>query len=328
MGIQSGKKLKNKGTQKSDIIKKTLSLETEKKKTASEKREKQIKEFVEAVVVAFIAAIILRIFVIQAFRIPTGSMKDTLLVGDFLLVNKFIYGVRTPDRLPLINKEIPFLRMPAFKNPERGNIIVFKYPEDESLDYIKRCIAEPGQTIEVKSGEVFVDGKPEGELTKMQRQVYDVEAHQNFDYYRVKTTWGDDYVIRQLSDYYISYDNYGPVRVPRKGDVIQFPLRNEDEWKAFTNLIKREKNRFSYLPGSNQVYINGEPVTSYTVKDDYYFMMGDNRDNSSDSRDWGFLPYRNIVGEALLIYFSWDGVPDWSHFYQKIRWGRIGGIIR
>ena len=121
------------------------------------KKEKQkkniIREYVEAIGVALIAAMILRILLVQAFRIPTGSMKDTLLIGDFLLVNKFIYGVRTPDRIPLINVKIPYFRLPAFKQPKRGDIVVFKYHIDTKLDDIKRCVAVEGQTVEISKGE-------------------------------------------------------------------------------------------------------------------------------------------------------------------------------
>lgn len=298
-----------------------------KSRLSNKQTKSSIREFVEAIGVAFIAAIILRIFLIQAFRIPTGSMKDTLMVGDFLLVNKFIYGVRTPDRIPLTDIEFPFWRLPAFKQPERGNIIVFKWPNDESLDYIKRCVAVSGETIELKNGEVFVDGKLEGKMKKVKKKNYDRDKRTSFDYFEVKTDWGDEYTIRQMSDVTLPFDNYGPVRVPQKGDVIQFPLNNEYEWRAYANLIEHENHRFS-RHGSNQVFIDGKPATSYTVQDDYYFMMGDNRDNSSDSRDWGFLPYENIVGEALIIYFSWDSFPNMFNLVEKIRWSRIGSIIR
>ncbi|MDW7681629.1 MAG: signal peptidase I, partial [bacterium] len=129
-------------------------------KSQQKRTKNPFREYAEAILVAVIAAFILRIFVVQAFRIPTGSMKDTLLVGDFLLVNKFIYGVRTPDRIPLINVKIPYFRLPAIKEPEPGEIIVFKYPLDEKLDYIKRCIAVGGQTLEIRQGVVYIDGKP------------------------------------------------------------------------------------------------------------------------------------------------------------------------
>ena len=122
------------------------------------KRKKNVvREYVEAFGVAIIAALILRALVIQAFRIPTGSMKDTLLVGDFLLVNKFIYGARTPDRIAFTDVKLPSVRFPALKEPKRGDIIVFKYPKDEKLDYIKRCIGLPGDTLEINGGEVYIN---------------------------------------------------------------------------------------------------------------------------------------------------------------------------
>lgn len=270
-----------------------------------------ILELIKTIGIAFLAAVVLRILLIQAFRIPTGSMKDTLLVGDFLLVNKCIYGVRTPDRIPLTNIEIPHWRIPGFKRPERGNIVVFKYPKDESLDYIKRCMGCPGQTLEVRRGEVLVNGNLEGDIHQVQSRITDMtEYGAAFDYYHVKTNWGDEYVIRQWSEMQGQMDKYGPVYIPKKGDVIQFPLRNEDEWQAYENLIEHDKHQFQRDSRTNRVYIDGREVSSYIIQDDYYFMMGDNRDNSSDSREWGFLPYRNVVGEALLIYFSWDSSVD------------------
>ncbi|MCG8604692.1 signal peptidase I, partial [bacterium] len=209
------------------------------------------REYTEAIFVALLAAMFLRAFVVQAFRIPTGSMKDTLLVGDFLLVNKFIYGVRTPDRIPIIDASIPFFRLPAFKAPQNGDVVVFKYPKEPELDYIKRCVATSGQTVEIRGGELFIDGKPEGKREDLGRK-YDVEEGRYVRYTRIQTPYSKSYVIRHYDDGYPRAENFGPIEVPQ---------------------------------GS-------------------YFMMGDNRDNSSDSRVWGFLPADNVVGEALVIYFS------------------------
>lgn len=240
------------------------------------KRKKNIiREYVEAILVALLAALILRIFVIQAFRIPTGSMKDTLLIGDFLLVNKFIYGVRTPDRIPLINVKIPHFRLPGFKEPKSGDIIVFKYPLDEKLDYIKRCMATGGQTVEVRKGMVYIDGKPEGKSESVKRE-YDAAEGEYINYYKITKTNGKIYTIRRYERVDKEQENFGPVKVP-KG---------------------------------------------------YLFAMGDNRDNSADSRVWGFLPRENIVGQALIIYFSWNNQAPLYKLYKKIRFSRLAKLIK
>ncbi len=237
-------------------------------------KKNSVRETTEAIIIALLAAMLLRAFVIQAFRIPTGSMKDTLLVGDFLLVNKFIYGVRTPDSIPFLNIKIPFYRLPEFKKPHNGDVVVFKYPKDESLDYIKRCIAVGGQTVEVRNGDVFIDGISEGEKQELGKK-YDPEEGRTIAYTKIITPYGKTYTIRHYADL-PRLDNFGPVLVPK-----------------------------------------GE-----------YFMMGDNRDNSADSRSWGFLPYKNVVGEALIIYFSWDKAYHFWDLLDSIRWTRITQLIR
>ncbi|NIR53177.1 signal peptidase I [candidate division KSB1 bacterium] len=240
------------------------------------KKKNSFREYSEAILVALLAALFLRAFVVQAFRIPTGSMKDTLLVGDFLLVNKFIYGVRTPDRIPVVDAEIPFMRLPAFKQPKRGDVVVFKYPENPKLDYIKRCIAVGGDTIEMRNGEVFVNGKPEGQKIDLGRK-YDAQEGRYVRHTKIITPHNKTYVIRHYANHHLnnSTHDYGPRVVP-KG---------------------------------------------------HYFMMGDNRDNSQDSRTWGFLPEENVVGEALIIYFSWNKNPDFWNIVDSIRWSRIASLI-
>ena len=244
-------------------------------KRLKNRKKSIVREYVEAILVALIAALILRVFVIQAFRIPTGSMKDTLLVGDFLLVNKFIYGVRTPDRIPLIDVKIPHFRLPAFKEPKPGDIIVFKYPLDEKLDYIKRCMATEGQTIEVRKGIVYVGGKPEGK-SKLVKREYDPVEGEYLQYFKITRDNGKIYTIRRYERVNKEVEHFGPVKVP-KGKL---------------------------------------------------FAMGDNRDNSADSRVWGFLPRENIVGQALIIYFSWDSHAPLYKLYKKIRFDRLAKLIK
>ena len=311
-------------------ISKTREQKDKQKPGKAPKKKTSFQEFIEAIGVALIAAIILRIFLVQAFRIPTGSMKDTLMIGDFLLVNKFIYGVRTPNRIPFTDIEIPYIRLPGFKEPERGNIIVFKYPRDESLDYIKRCIAVGGQTVEVKDGWAYVDGKPEGTWTRIKQRQRDSDPRdrRTFDYYEVKTDWGDKYIVRQLSDYPTPWDDFGPVRVPKKGQTIHFPLKNQAEWRLYEELIENREHHTFDRRSDSTVLIDGKLRNSYTIEQDYLFMMGDNRDDSSDGRDWGFMPRENVVGEALLIYFSFDKNSPLYDIFSLVRWGRIGMIIR
>ena len=200
------------------------------------KKRNQVREYVEAALWALLLTLFLRAFVIQAFRIPSESMLDTLLVGDFLFVNKFEYGPKIP---------FTHIRLPGLRAPKTGDVIVFQYPQDPSKDYIKRCIAGGGQTIEIRDKKVFVDGRALVEP-------YAVHVDPN-----VRSA-GYDY-----------RDNY-----PRR----------------------------SIAPGE-------------------LFMMGDNRDNSNDSRFWGTVAMDLVKGRAMFIYWSWDGDRHWP------RWARLLRVI-
>ncbi len=246
--------------------------------SGQEKEEKtgglQWREHLIVILLAVLTAMILRTFIIQAYRIPTGSMKDTLLTGDFLLVNKFIYGARTPDHIPFTNIPVPWLRLPAVHAPRNGEIVVFKYPPAPELHYIKRCIARGGQTVEIRNGIVLIDGEPEGER-QLLRKKYDPVENALFAYYLILKKDGSSYVVRYNTALDSSRTDYGPVRVPF---------------------------------GS-------------------YFMLGDNRDNSLDSRNWGFVPDENITGKAVLVYWSWDPRVPWMDVPDKVRWRRIGRLL-
>lgn len=295
------------------------------KKAGSRKKKSQTREYTEAILVALLAALLIRTFIIQAFRIPTGSMKDTLLVGDFLLVNKFIYGARTPDSIPFTDILLPYLRLPAFKDPEPGEIVVFKFPDNLTQDYIKRCIAAPGQTIELRDGDVFIDGKPEGRKELVQKR-YDANEGHFIEYYKITRDGGQAYTIRHYADKNRQLDDYPPLRVPRKGETVDLTL---DNLRLYQKVISQYEGHLIRV-NDGKIYIDGRPASQYTFAQDYFFMMGDNRDNSSDSRVWGVLPRENVEGEALVIYWSWDW--DWDKplykIFQAIRWSRIGSLIR
>lgn len=196
----------------------------------------KVLDWVKTIVLALALALFIRTFFVQAFKIPSGSMIPTLLVGDHILVNKFIYGVRNPITRELWIKG---------KTPERKDVIVFIFPKNRKLDFIKRVIGLPGDVIEIHDKQVFINGTPLDEP-------YVIHTDPNI-------------LPREISP----RDNFGPVKVP---------------------------------PG-------------------HLFVMGDNRDQSNDSRFWGFVPIRDVKGKAFIIYFSWD--PRTFH----IRWRRIGKLI-
>ncbi len=195
--------------------------------------------------VAELPASFLKANYVQAFRIPTGHLKPTILMGDFILVDKY---------------------SPTEPKPKPSDLIVFKYPLDESLDYIERCIATGGQTVEIKESKVYVNGQPEGQVSSLGKE-FDPDEGRYVENLKVLSRREKEYVIRQYAD--INRTNFGPVKV----------LENN------------------------------------------YFVLGDNRDNSADSRSWGFVPEENIVGRSAFIYFSWN------RSQKKVRWSRIGKVV-
>jgi signal peptidase I len=202
----------------------------------SEKKKSKVREYAETLIIALLIALFVRAFLVQAFKIPSSSMEPTLLVGDHILVNKFIYGIR----IPLIGEKVF-----QFSKPKRGDVIVFKFPGDRSKDYIKRIIGLPGDTLEIRDRKIYINDRM-------------IE-----DPWGVFNAWGPS-----------ARDNYGPERIPP----------------------------------------------------DFLFVMGDNRNNSQDSRYWGFVPFNDVLGKAFIMYWSWD----WggSSLLSKVRWKRIGGLIR
>ncbi len=199
---------------------------------------KQFRDTIEAVVVALLLAFVIRAFVVQAFKIPSGSMLETLQIGDHLLVTKFAYDVRLPSNIWLDTTDGKVLYKSG--DPERGDIVVFKFPEDERKDFIKRVIGLPGDTIEIREKVVTING-----------EVID-----------------EPYVMHTKANMMPIRDNFGP----------------------------------------------------FTVPADQFFVMGDNREGSYDSRWWGTVKREKIVGKALVIYWSWGSITD-------VRFGRIGTLF-
>jgi len=294
------------------------------KKSKEEKTPKQKSiEFVKNLLFALVAALLIKSFLIETSRVPTGSMETTIKVGDFLFVNKFIYGSSSPRNIPFTNIALPYFQLPAFADPEKGDIVVFEYPGDrdqlvptEISNYVKRCIATPGDTIEIKNKVVFINGKESPIPSHIQylEELPNPVGVASFGIFPKGAQWNKD--------------NYGPYIIPKVGDIIELNLDNIDWWHT---IIDREFSERVVKVLDGKITIKGNEVSSYTIQKDYYFMMGDNRDDSADSRYWGLVPRDLVVGEALMIYWSWDPSIDFANIFKllgTVRVNRITKIVR
>lgn len=294
------------------------------KPASSPKKVKKKEAWWRSLLWALVVAFIIRSFLVEAFRIPTGSMKNSLLVGDYLFVSKLSYYFQTPKYIPFTSVELPHIGFKTF-GVDRGDVVVFEFPgmrdevapAEKNVNYIKRCIGLPGDTVEVRDKQVFVNGKPMENPAEMRYDMRSMpqghpEPGQEL-FPKGNTTWNRDW--------------YGPIRIPKQGDTIQLTPENIDGWAVF---IQREGHTIRV--GDNQtIILDAMPVHQYVVERDYLWMMGDNRDNSLDSRFWGFAPYENVVGSALFIYWSWynppgdmgDGFDPEEPQNLHVRWNRL-----
>ncbi len=289
----------------------------QKPKTFKEKVIFQVKEFA----IVFGGFLLLNNFVIASFMVPTGSMENEVMTGDFLMVNKFIYGGTSPRNIMFTDVRLPWFRLPAFKQVERGDVIVFEFPgmrEEVNPEmftfYLKRCMALAGDTLQIVNRVVYVNGKP-----------IPLPRHGQIDNPRIlPPSYVDDRIFPPSAPF--NEDNYGPIVIPKKGMEINLTSENYRMWETF---IKREGHlpRFS---NDGVISIDGKQTTKYIVKQNYMFGMGDHRDNSLDSRYWGFIPEENIVGTPMFVYWSWDSnLPLYNVFGKlaSVRFNRIGKLI-
>lgn len=344
-------------------------------------------EWSEAIIFAVFAATIIRWAFMEAFTIPTPSMEKSLLVGDFLFVSKINYGPRTPKtplQVPLTHANIklfgleiptysdvfslPQYRFPGLSKVERNDVVVFNYPPefkhpiDLKTHYIKRCVAIPNDTLEVRNSQVYINGK-EGEnppemqfgyqltskITTINDRVFekngvwdrrpigrgyfmhatpeDAKKFEPLDFVSDVTEYKEpaDYVNPRIfpdaSKFPWNADFYGPIVIPAKGMTIALDSMSS---AMYGSTIRDYEGWEDVDFDGDRVIIDGEVLEEYTFRQNYYFMMGDNRHNSEDSRFWGFVPENHVVGEASFIWLSLD--PNES-FLSKIRWRRLFNAI-
>jgi len=314
----------------------------------------------KAIVFIVLTVLLVKVTVLEAYIVPTGSMENTIMTGDFLIGSRFVYGMRTPDWIGIpytdIGFFIPYIKFPEFKIPTTGDVLIFKYPRDKYVKYVKRCVAGPGDTLIVREKKLYVNGV---EVPMWENGKY-LTAPMQKNYRQ-----SDIFLSSETN---INKDNIGPIYVPKSGDVFQ--IHEETNWRFLLPIILMEEhtailenneveyeftlqdpNELFRRKGKDDVYenyfpkgplltpwskaikdedfqflvIDGIPAsewTEYKVSQNYYWAMGDNRDNSLDSRYWGYIPENNILGEALFTYFSLD-LDSWTP-----RWDRIGTVLR
>ncbi len=356
-----------------------------------------VREWVDAIVFAVVAATLIRWLIMEAYTIPTPSMENSLLVGDFLFVSKFHYGTRTPKtplQIPLTHQKIwfteipsyvkwvqlPQYRLPGFSHVKREDVVVFNvpprdlnegkdYPVDLKTNYIKRCVGIPGDLLQVTDRQVIVNGQPIGNPPDMQFSYLvtskDEISERNFEKLQIdpddytymgrpnnnalyqmflspqkaeelkaipyilnveqdyRTSDGADMRIFPMSKYARwNGDNYGPIRIPQQGMTIAV---NDSTLAFYGETITLYDHNEDAKIENGKLLIDGKEVSEYTFKQNYYFMMGDNRHNSLDSRYWGFVPEDHIVGKA---FFIWLSIDKHAGFLNKIRWNRFFKLIR
>ncbi|MBP8976787.1 MAG: signal peptidase I [Bacteroidetes bacterium] len=282
---------------------------------------KKVLSFLKELAIVLVLFLVINNFVIASFLVPTGSMENEVLTGEMLFVNKFIYGGTSPRNIPFTNVRLQYFRLPAVRDVRRGDVIVFVFPGNrdevepaEFTFYLKRCIGLPGDTIVIRNRAVYVNST----FVPFPRNV-------RFDRpWAIPPTYAEENIFPKNSGW--NSDNYGPIVVPKKGMTIQLTPENYDGWEVF---IRREGHQVRRV--DQDVYVDDKRVTSYTVERDYLFGMGDHRDNSLDSRYWGFIPKENLVGTPMIVYWSWNtDIPLYDIFGRlaTVRWGRIGALIK
>ena len=295
--------------------------ESKKKNPLEKTSQQKTLEFFKNLFFAAIAALLIKSFFIETSRVPTPSMENTIMVGDFLFVNKFIYGSYSPRSIPFTNISLPYFQLlPAFSDPEPSDIVVFQFPgmrdemkAAEIQSYVKRCIGTPGDTIQVVNKVVFVNGK-------------EFPIPPNIQYRNPNTMpqgYSDPHIFPKGADW--NSDYYGPYVIPKEGDIIALSVDNVERWRT---IIDREFGKRVVSVKDSTVLIEGKPAANYEIRKDYYFMMGDNRDNSLDSRYWGLVPRDAVVGQAFFIYWSWNPAIPFSKFIKLLSSVRIERLAK
>jgi len=283
----------------------------------------KLTKFFKILLLVAIIALIIKAFAFDAFQIPSASMENTLLPGDFIIANKFAYEFSTPHEIPILDIPIPHANLIEVSKPEVKDIVVFQFPrgfENDSLrgnsKYIKRIIAGPHDTLKIVNGEILVNGNTLvlPSTVKMPKE-------------KERGGWViDDKIYPPGSKW--NKDNYGPIVIPGKGDTIKITPEN---FELFQSIIVMDFGERALIPEGTIVTLAGKAISEYVLKQDHYFVMGDNSEFSMDSRYFGFITDNMIIGKAMFIYWSYNSnkiAPGPLGFLSAIRGDRLFRFIK
>ncbi len=281
-----------------------------------------ISKIINLTVKLFFIVLVIKSFFLDAFQIPTSSMENTILPGDFIIVNKAAYKIATPNNIPFTKIDIPSITIISFEKPKANDVVIFKFPKQinnpqySGANIIKRVIGLPGDTVKIMNKEVYANNK---KIINVSTVVFTKKT--------IKSKNVTDSDIFPKNEKWNS-DNYGPLVVPSKGMKVNLNPKNIYRWK---DAIEFENGKNSVSVEGTVITINHKAVRSYTFQNDYYFLLGDNRDKSFDSRFWGFVPEKLIFAKTLFIYWSVDPYYKISSiwdFFSAARLNRIGTVIK
>jgi len=275
-----------------------------------------MKRLLKILVLVLILALLLKVFILDAFQIPTGSMKNTLLEGDFLLVNKSAYSISTPHQIPFLGKRLSRTELISTGKPEFNDVVAFEIPADyydpDSEEYsilIKRIIGLPGDTIEIKDQILYINHKKYRTPSYIKINLNETPIENiNKELFPYNNKW--------------SLENYGPIIVPKKGMKVELNPKNILQWQ---NAINTDYEKKVISVEGTVINLNNKAIREYVFEKDYYFVLGDNRKNSIDSRYFGYIPEEWIIGKAFMIY--WSKIPvqssGISDYFSSIRFSRL-----
>jgi signal peptidase I len=278
----------------------------------------KLTKFFKILILVALIALIIKAFAFDAFKIPSASMENTLLPGDFIIANKFAYEFSTPREIPILDIPIPYKNLIDVSKPEVKDVVVFQFPrgfENDSLrsnsKYVKRIIAGPHDTLKISNGEIYVNG-----------EILVLPSTIKISKDKERSGWViDDKIYPPGAKW--NKDNYGPIVIPGKGDTIKITPENFEKYQS---IIVMDFGERALIPEGTIVTLAGKAISEYALTQDHYFVIGDNLDNSMDSRYFGFITDNMIIGKAMFIYWSYNSnkiAPGPLGFLSAIRSDRL-----